>query len=138
MTSFITPGNDFDPSKLNIWGGDFPRGNDLVDGFETLAPIKTFPPNEYGVSGMLGNVWEWVAGGKGPDKRILRGGSFIDSKDGLFNHMVLVSTRQLNSGDSAGSNIGFRCARSVIESGDKDAIERTAGHRDDNNDHIEL
>jgi formylglycine-generating enzyme required for sulfatase activity len=55
-----------------------------------------------------------VKGGK-PEKRILRGGSFIDSVDGKYNHIVLVSTRQYNSGDSAASNTGFRCATSVKE-----------------------
>lgn len=30
--------------------------------------------------------------------------------DGSFNHVVYVSTKQMNSADSAASNIGFRCA----------------------------
>ena len=30
--------------------------------------------------------------------------------DGSFNHAVYVSTKQMNSADSAASNIGFRCA----------------------------
>jgi formylglycine-generating enzyme required for sulfatase activity len=75
------------------------------------APVRTFPPNDYGLYNMLGNVWEWVKGGT-PAKRILRGGSFIDSVDGKFNHIVIVSTRQTNTGDSSASNIGFRCASS--------------------------
>ena len=59
---------------------------------------------------MLGNVWEWSYGGSA-DKRPLRGGSFIDSIDGRFNHAIMVSTRQSNSGDSSAVNTGFRCAR---------------------------
>jgi formylglycine-generating enzyme required for sulfatase activity len=35
--------------------------------------------------------------------------------DGSFNHAVYVSTKQLNSADSAASNIGFRCASSIDE-----------------------
>jgi formylglycine-generating enzyme required for sulfatase activity len=70
---------------------------------------------KYGIANMhcvcAGNVWEWVQGGS-PARRILRGGSFIDSKNGKFNHIVMVSTRQTNTGDSAASNIGFRCAKS--------------------------
>lgn len=61
---------------------------------------------------ILGNVWEWVQT-KQNDQRILRGGSFIDSLDGSFNHLVSVSTMQTNSPDSTASNIGFRCASSV-------------------------
>ena len=49
---------------------------------------------------MLGNVWEWVetsAPGKrkkqrDSGERVLRGGSFVDSLDGSFNHVVMVST----------------------------------------------
>lgn len=48
----------------------------------------------------------------------LRGGSFIDSLDGSFNHAVRVSTKQVNSGDSSASNVGFRCAASVPEGSD--------------------
>jgi formylglycine-generating enzyme len=124
-------GDQLDLTKMNIWSGDFPNENDMVDGFLATAPVKSFPQNAYGLHNMLGrstqicliallsnafvyagNVWEWVSGGKAAE-RVLRGGSFIDSADGKFNHLVMVSTRQLNSGDSAGSNISFRCARNI-------------------------
>lgn len=62
-----------------------------------------------------------MSGGK-PEARILRGGSFVDSIDGKFNHVVMVSTRQENSGDSTASNAGFRCAASV--KGEKDEQEK--------------
>ena len=26
-----------------------------------LAPVESFAPNHFGVSGMLGNAWEWTA-----------------------------------------------------------------------------
>ncbi len=68
-------------------------------------------------------MWEWVSGGT-PEVRILRGGSFVDSIDGKFNHVVMVSTRQENSGDSTASNAGFRCAASLKEEIDKDEKEQ--------------
>ena len=105
-------GNTFKPRRINIWEGDFPKINSLQDGFLGVAPAKYFKPNDYGLYNMVGNVWEWVSGGK-PDKRILRGGSFVDSKDGKFNHAVMVSTKQVNAGDSGASNIGFRCAGNI-------------------------
>ena len=47
------------------------------------------------------------------------------SKDGAFNHAVYVSTKQMNSADSAASNIGFRCAGSFR--GDSSGDERSSG-----------
>lgn len=40
--------------------------------------------------------------------------------DGSFNHAVMVSTRQTNAGDSAASNIGFRCAGGPSSSAESD------------------
>lgn len=101
---------------MNIWDGpDFPKTNLLIDGYLGPAPVRTFPANAFGLYNMLGNVWEWVSGGT-KDQRVLRGGSFIDSKDGKYNHIVMVSTRQTNSGDSAASNVGFRCAKTYVDS----------------------
>lgn len=109
-------GNELLESRMNIWNGNFPKENLIMDGFHGTSPAKHYYPNDYGLYNMLGNVWEWVLGGT-EEKRILRGGSFVDSKDGSFNHIVIVSTRQTNAGDSGASNIGFRCASSVDTTG---------------------
>lgn len=107
-------GDQYLPNRMNIWEGAFPKENTLKDGYLGLAPAKSYRPNDYGLFNMVGNVWEWVqADGSTADKRTLRGGSFIDSLDGRFNHIVLVSTRQENTGDSAASNVGFRCAATM-------------------------
>lgn len=123
-------GNDFRATDMNIWGGDaFPLDNDLVDGHHGPAPVgaaSNYPSNDFGLYNVLGNVWEWVRGGK-PAARILRGGSFVDSRDGKFNHAVRVSTRQLNAGDSAATNIGFRCAGTIPTTGESGGAAPQSG-----------
>src|SRR4029453_1813538 len=53
----LTPGGK---SMANTWQGEFPWQNLVSDGFEGTAPVKSFPPNGYGLYEMTGNVWEWT------------------------------------------------------------------------------
>jgi len=107
-------------NKMNIWQGKFPKENTKEDGYVGTAPSMHFPPNGFGLFQMLGNVWEWtddewkdskpVPTKEEEKKYVLKGGSFLDSADGSFNHRVAVTTRMGNTADSGGHNTGFRCA----------------------------
>lgn len=122
--------------RCNIWQGEFPWKNTRADGHFRTAPVKTFPPNAYGLYEMSGNVWEWCADwyhpayyGKSPKanptgpessfdpnepnplmpKRVMRGGSFLCS-DG-FCSRYKPQGRGKGDVDTSESHVGFRCVR---------------------------
>ena len=45
-------------SNANTWQGNFPLKNESIDGFDMIAPVKSFPSNSIGIFDMVGNVWE--------------------------------------------------------------------------------
>ena len=53
----LRPGGKF---MANLWQGGFPNINSVEDGYAGTAPVKSFPPNGYGLYDMAGNVWEIV------------------------------------------------------------------------------
>ena len=56
-------GDEFKPGgkfMANTWTGEFPRKDTAEDGFVGASPVKSFPPNGYGLYDMGGNVWNWV------------------------------------------------------------------------------
>ena len=44
--------------NANTWQGDFPIENTFLDKHESIAAVKSYPPNSVGVYDMIGNVWE--------------------------------------------------------------------------------
>jgi len=53
----LTPGGKH---LANTWQGEFPLENLRSDGFEWTAPVRSYPPNGFGLYEMAGNVWEWT------------------------------------------------------------------------------
>jgi len=125
--------------KANFWQGKFPYQNYKLDGFETTAPVKSFPANGYGLYDMAGNVWEWCQDkydvnaysqfeqnevAQNPTasryndprepytpKHVIRGGSFLCNDSYCSGYRV--ARRMSSSKDSGFNHTGFRCVKDV-------------------------
>ncbi|HEX4053132.1 MAG TPA: formylglycine-generating enzyme family protein [Tepidisphaeraceae bacterium] len=136
-------GDEFHPGgkwMANTWQGDFPVHDTDDDGFAGTSPVKSFPPNGYGLYDMAGNVWQWCsdwyradspqtcaakgccANPTGPltsfdpqdpyaPKRVIKGGSFLCSPQYCEGYRP--SARRGEAPDTGMMHIGFRCAMSV-------------------------
>lgn len=115
--------------KANIFQGDFPTYNTVEDGYQFLAPVDAYgPQNDYGVYNMIGNAWEWVQdwyevlqsnsnvlspieNPQGPSfgkEKVKKGGSFLCTKQYCYRYRIVA--RSPSTPDSATLNAGFRCA----------------------------
>lgn len=125
----------------NYWQGLFPFANTLDDGWERTSPVRSFPPNGYGLYDMIGNTWEWTRDWWQEKRRAPssccavnnpRGGRLKDSFDPDSN-TVAIGRKVLKGGshlcaanycqryrpaarhpemiDTSTSHIGFRCVK---------------------------
>ncbi len=116
----------------NTWQGRFPYRNDGALGWAGTSPVGTFPPNEFGLVDMIGNVWEWTVTQYSPRHRpdqpptaccaptgpadptvnqTLKGGSHLCAPE--YCHRYRPAARSPQSQDSATTHIGFRCVADV-------------------------
>ncbi|MDN5599962.1 MAG: formylglycine-generating enzyme family protein [Brachybacterium sp.] len=109
----LTPGGEH---LCNIWQGAFPVRNTLEDGHLGTAPVRSFPPNGFGLYEVAGNVWEWCsdawttgeAASLTGDVRVMRGGSYL-CHDSYCNR-YRVAARSSTAVEDASGNKGFRLA----------------------------
>lgn len=101
----------------NIWQGTPYEENTMEDGYFGTSPIDSYEPNGYGIYNIVGNVWELVDSLWDEDNTVHRGGSFLCHEQFCFRYRV--AARGHSTHDSAASNVGFRCARDVVEPHDE-------------------
>ncbi|WP_422079505.1 formylglycine-generating enzyme family protein [Ulvibacterium sp.] len=120
----------------NTWEGEFPVDNTRTDGFELRALVKSYPPNDFSLYDIAGNVWEWTSdwyntnyydqvgskntilrnpmGAETPynardpyaREKVMKGGSFLCNESYCASYRI--SSRMATSMDSSLEHLGFR------------------------------
>jgi formylglycine-generating enzyme len=112
----------------NTWQGNFPYQNTGANGWVGTSAVGSFPANDFGLSDMIGNVWEWTTTTYqarhvvtlpccGPTVRVpipdqttrktLKGGSCLCAPEYCLRYRP--AARSPQSLDTSTTHIGFRC-----------------------------
>lgn len=120
----------------NTWQGIFPIHDLAADGFAGVAPVASFPPNDFGLYDMIGNVWELSAtpyapsysdadrarsqpAGYDPSQPgipvvAIRGGSYLCATS--YCYRFRPAARQAQDIAFGTSHVGFRIVRAGLNS----------------------
>ena len=115
--------DDVGVTPCNIWQGEFPTRNTILDGFFGTAPVDAFQPNGYGLFNMVGNTWEWCAdafrvrslaraarqrneAAAAANDRVMKGGSYLCHKSYCYRYRI--AARSGAATDTSTGHVGFR------------------------------
>lgn len=103
-------------NRLFPWGPNSPDGSQCnwaqkPSSAPPTTPVTRFPPNDFGLYDMVGNVWQWCQNEFDADGalRARRGGAWNVVQD----FRLRCSNRGALPPDACAPNLGFRCASSV-------------------------
>ncbi|OWK33148.1 formylglycine-generating enzyme family protein [Sphingomonas dokdonensis] len=106
-------GDDLAPDGVmmaNYWQGLFPFANQLLDGFERTSPVRSFPPNGFGLYDLIGNVWEWTDDWYAPRHQ-------LSGRKRSTNCCSFPNPRGGRRNESFGDDVGARIPRKVLKGG---------------------
>ncbi|YAL82689.1 formylglycine-generating enzyme family protein [Dermacoccaceae bacterium W4C1] len=103
----LTPAGEH---RMNVWQGAFPQENTAADGWVGTAPVRSYPPNGFGLFEVTGNVWEWTSSRWAPQMPdlITKGGSYLCHAS--YCRRYRPAARQRSPQDTSTGNLGFRVA----------------------------
>ena len=129
-----------DKPLCNHWQGKFPNENTAADGYAFSSPVKSYPPNNFQLYDMAGNVWEmcsdyydpeyfktspsdnpkgpdtWVnrdtgVRGQEPAHHVSKGGSFLCHESYCLRYRP--GARHSGDTQSPTNHTGFRCVKDL-------------------------